>query len=233
VIRDGVDVWRIKLARPTGEVAALERMLDSAERTKASMFRFERDRSRFVVAHAVLRRILGDYIGVEPRRLRFSALSGGKPVVSCDGMTSTLNFNLSHSGDLALCAVSDREVGVDCERVRSHQDVQLVSRQFFSSDEADAVDGLSGLDQTRVFYRTWVRKEAYVKATGRGLACDTTSFTLEKCGDGMRVHDGERVGRTDDAFYVYDLPDVDDYFAAIALRGEPSLPAVEYRDWVS
>jgi 4'-phosphopantetheinyl transferase len=233
VIWNGVDVWRIQLARSATEVAALESMLDSAERCRASMFRFERDRSRFVVAHAALRSILGEYAGVEPRRVNLSLRSGGKPVMSCDGMTSTLHFNLSHSGDLALCAVSDREVGVDCERLRCHEDIERVARQFFSSDETHALKRRSGIDQTRFFFRTWVRKEAYVKATGEGLACDTTSFTVENCEAGMTVHDGDGRGRTDDLFCVYDLPDVDDYFAAIALSGVPSLPGVEYRDWLS
>jgi 4'-phosphopantetheinyl transferase len=107
VILDGVDVWRIQLARPAGEVAALECMLDSAERGRASMFHFERDRSRFVVAHAALRSILGDYTGVEPRRVKLSLRSGGKPVMSSGSITSTLQFKLTDAGALALCAVSD------------------------------------------------------------------------------------------------------------------------------
>ena len=233
MIRNGVDVWRIQLARPAVEVAALECVLDSAERSRAAMFHFERDRSRFVVAHAALRSILGEYNGVDPRRVNLSVRAGGKPVIASATTISTLHFNLSHSGDLALCAISDREVGVDCERLRCHEDIEPVARQFFSSNEAHTLDGLSGIDQTRCFFRTWVRKEAYVKGTGEGLACDPTSFTVEKCGAGMTVHNIEGRGRRDDSFCVYDLPDIDDYFAAIALRGVPSLPGVEYRDWLS
>jgi 4'-phosphopantetheinyl transferase len=230
VIDARIDVWRIRLARPAAEVAALESMLDPTERHRASRFRFQRDRRRFVVAHAALRSLLGEYTGVEPRRVNLTVRSGGKPVMSCGGVRDTPHFNLAHSGDLALCAISNAEVGVDCERLGHHDDIERVSRQFFSVEEAGVLRAHPAADQMRFFLRTWVRKEAYLKATGEGLARDTTTFTVLGSAGGVTLH-GVNGGNTDHSYRVYDLPEIDDHFAAVAVAGAAPSPVFEYRDW--
>ena len=106
--------------------------------------------------------------------------TGGKPVLDRGGDCERLHFNLSHSGSVALCAIADREVGVDIEQVKHHGDIERVARHFFSRTEAETVCSLSGIDRTRCFFRTWVRKEAYIKATGEGLARDPATFTANE-----------------------------------------------------
>lgn len=231
MIQAGADVWRIPLARPPGEVAALHALLDPAEQSRARMFRAERDRRRFVVARATLRALLAEYSGAEPRSVRFIVRPGGKPVVACDAMTGALHFNLSHCGDLALCAISSREVGVDLEQLKRHEDIERVARHFFSGEEARTLGTLSGIERTLFFFRTWVRKEAYLKATGEGLARDTTSFTVREPGTGVTLHGADGGHRTDDSYGVYDLPDIDDHFAALALAGAGTAAAIQYREW--
>jgi 4'-phosphopantetheinyl transferase len=219
-----VDVWSIDLARSAAEVIALYELLDAAERGRASKFRAERDRRRFIVAHGTLRMVLGEYLGVEPHRLKFDVRPGGKPTLAGDG-NGALHFNLSHSEDLALCAVASDEVGVDVERLRPHDDMQRVAEHFFSEIESRALRNMPGIDRTHFFFRTWVRKEAYLKACGDGLARDTTGFTVNERGAGVTLHTSDGCS-VDGSYNVYDLPHIGDHFAALAAR---EVPAIHFR----
>lgn len=224
-----VDVWRIGLMRPWQEVTALYELLDPGERSRASMFRAERDRRRFVVARAALRSILGEYAGLEPHRVKLTVRDGGKPILG-DCARTVVHFNLSHSGDLALCAIADREVGVDLEQLRCHDDMQRVARHFFSAVEVRTLESLSGIARTHFFFRTWVRKEAYLKASGDGLARDTTGFSVTEIGCPVTLHTSKGC-KVDDSYNVYDLPDIDEHFAAVGLAAVGSAPAIRYQVW--
>ena len=225
-----VDVWRIGLVRPWHEVAALHELLDSAERSRARMFRTERDRIRFIVARGTLRVLLADYAGLEPDRVKLTTRAGGKPILANDCVSGALHFNLSHSGDVALCAIADREVGVDLEHLRYHDDMQRVAQHFFSNVEARTLESLPGIARTNFFFRTWVRKEACLKASGDGLACDTTGFSVTEIDTPVTLHTSED-RNVDDSYNVYDLPDIDEHFAAVALAADGSAPAISYRVW--
>ena len=228
--RGQVDVWRIGLMRSWHQVNAFHELLDSAERSRAKMFRTERDRRRFVVARATLRGILAEYAGLEPHRVQLTVREGGKPVLDSECLSGALHFNLSHSGDLALCAVADREVGVDLEQVKDHDDMQRVAQHFFSDVEARTMESLSGIARTHFFFRTWVRKEAYLKASGDGLARDTSRFSVSEIGGRVTLHKSDGCN-VDDLYKVYDLPDMDEHFAAVALAAVESAPTIRYRIW--
>jgi 4'-phosphopantetheinyl transferase len=150
-------------------------VLGEEERIRASRFRFERDRCRYVAAHGQLREILARYVGEEPEALRFRLGKFGKPAL----LDSIIHFNLSHSLDLAMCAVSSRcPVGIDVEYVRDEMSVMDVSERFFAPDEKARIRALQGCEQKEHFFRIWTAKEAYLKATGDGLSRAADSFEL-------------------------------------------------------
>jgi hypothetical protein len=132
--------------------------------------------SRSVVAHVALRLLLGELTGAAPESLRFERRCGhcggtghGKPHLSG---RSDLDFNISHSGRLALVAVArGRRVGADVEQVRRRTDVLAIARGSLSERERHAIESL-GTDAARreEFFRCWTRKEAYLKGRGVGLA---------------------------------------------------------------
>lgn len=227
--RGGIDVWRIGLARPESEVTALLELLAPAERTRANMFRAQSDRRRFIVARATVRMVLAEYAALEPRHVKFIVQPGGKPALGGDP-NGAVHFNVSHSGDLALCAVAEREVGVDVEQLRNHDDIERVAQHFFSKLEARTLGTLSAMDRTHFFFRTWVRKEAYLKASGEGLARDTTRFTVHDRGAGVTLHTPNGC-KADCSHNVYDLPDTGDHFAAVAVTAVGSAPPIRYREW--
>src|SRR4051812_17773983 len=112
-------VWRAELAQNPSLLTRLERTLSEDERERAARFHFRRDAERFVVARGVLRDILGRYLCERPERLRFVYNEFGKPSLAGEHAGGPHRFNLSHSRDLALYAVTlGREVGVDLEFVR-------------------------------------------------------------------------------------------------------------------
>ena len=215
----GVHVWSASLERPASEVSALHEILDAPERARAARFVNERDRRRYVVGRATLRKLLGEYTSTDPARVALTTLSRGKPVLACEDETRPLHFNVSHCGELALFAFADREVGIDVERLAPTCDMEQVATHFFSSDEVLAFRQLSGRERTRFFFRTWVRKEAYVKATGDGFAIDPAQISVPGASPaGVTLKDGARIGGVDGGYSLHDLADIDDHIAAIALR---------------
>jgi 4'-phosphopantetheinyl transferase len=120
-------------------------------------------RRRHELAHAAQDQILAAYLDVEPPDLEYAELSGGKPILA-DG---ALEFNLSHSGDLALVAVSrDLQVGVDLEHPRSFRNAAGMAKRICTARELAHLARAGNEDE---LLRLWVRKEAVVKATGEGL----------------------------------------------------------------
>jgi 4'-phosphopantetheinyl transferase len=165
-----VHVWRAHLNVAASDARRGESSLSADERTRASAFRFQRDRTRFVVRRAVLRELLGAQLGVEPARLAFVYGQHGKPSLAAPFDRSNLSFNLSHSDDLALFALaSGRPVGVDVESIRPISDVADLVRRYFSRAENAAIDELPPAERHQAFFNAWTRKEAYLKATGEGL----------------------------------------------------------------
>jgi 4'-phosphopantetheinyl transferase len=159
---------------------ALE-VLDDEERARAARFVFDRHRSRFIAAHACLRLLLGQYIGQAPGGLRFAVGARGKPRL-LDGGTD-VRFNLSHSGDLALIAVSvGIEVGVDIEQGRPDALLDL-ARRFFAPGEVAALEALPMAEQAGAFVRGWTRKEAFIKALGDGLSFPLDQFEVSLAPD--------------------------------------------------
>jgi 4'-phosphopantetheinyl transferase len=127
----------------------------------------------------MLRSILGRYLNTDPRHLQFSRGPHGKPALATERGSDAVCFNLAHSHDVALCAVArGRDIGVDVERVRADVNVDLIAERFFSQREIAALGSLPPERKLTAFFTCWVRKEAYVKARGDGLAMDLDSFSV-------------------------------------------------------
>jgi 4'-phosphopantetheinyl transferase len=172
---DGVvQVWRISLATsPAGSRA----LLSADERERASRFQFARDRERFVTAHAALRRVLAEPAGCAPERLVFGYTAHDKPFLIGPG--ADLSFNLSHSHELALVAVTrGRAIGVDVEHHRAGVELESVARTSFSAAERRALLALPPHEREAAFFRGWTRKEAYLKARGEGLSMPLDRFSV-------------------------------------------------------
>ncbi|MEO6809945.1 MAG: 4'-phosphopantetheinyl transferase superfamily protein [Isosphaeraceae bacterium] len=176
---EDVHVWRIPLDQPKGVVGRLRRVLSEDERERADRFRMELHRDHFTAGRGVLRQILGGYLGVGADALVFRKGTFGKPGLAGAEGESSIRFNLTHSGGLALLAVtSRREVGVDIEQVRPMDDAEQIITRFFSRKEQADFLSLPRGQRTAAFFRGWTRKEAYMKATGEGFALALDRFDV-------------------------------------------------------
>jgi 4'-phosphopantetheinyl transferase len=162
-----VDLWRVCLNRRLDQEDSLWDCLHQDERARASRFHFRRDRDRFVASRGSLRHILARYLGQPPERIRLGYTAAGKPFLRDH---PELHFNLSHAADLALVGVSHGgPLGVDIEEIQSNPVVDSTSRLVLSHKEKEALRQLSGQARCERFAQFWTRKEAYIKADGRGM----------------------------------------------------------------
>ena len=155
------------------EEARLAAWLDDAERARAARFRFARHRRRFVVRRGRAREWLARAAGGDPARLRFTANAHGKPELK-DGP----RFSLSHSGETMMLAIGDAELGCDIEAIDPTLDWPPLARSFFSPHENAALAALAPDAARAAFFACWTRKEAFVKALGRGLSYPLDAFTV-------------------------------------------------------
>jgi len=169
------DIWRITLDLPFATVTLLESSLSADESQRAAHFHSATNRDRYIAAHGCLRDILARYLRLDPGQLTFSINHYGKPAL--DG--HDLEFNLSHSGDFALVAVTrGRKIGVDVERIRSDMEHESIARRFFSPGEVSELMVLPPSQRVDGFFHCWTRKEAYIKAQGLGLSLPLDSFDV-------------------------------------------------------
>ncbi len=171
LLPNNAHVWRINLDIPEAQRQNLLTTLSDDEVARANRFHFPQHRQRFIAGRGILRRILGGYLGIEPQQVLFDYQARGKPVLADALAKSGLCFNLSHSQDLALCAVNyHSQIGIDLEYIRPMSDLEALAKRFFLPREYDLVRSLSPEQQQEIFFRYWTCKEAYLKATGEGLA---------------------------------------------------------------
>ena len=213
--RRDVHTWCVGLDVPPETAAGLYAALTNDERDRSARFRFEHDRRRFIVARGVLRELLGRYLRTNPGWIRFVYNAHGKPALGPE-FGRRLRFNLSHSADLAIIAVAgDADVGVDLEHIRPQPDCSVIARQFFSAREVAELHRRPSHLHTEAFFRCWTKKEAYVKAHGRGLQMPLKSFSVPLTTDPLRAHDMESAR----PWSLYTLQPAPGYIGALAVEG--------------
>ncbi|NES76659.1 MULTISPECIES: 4'-phosphopantetheinyl transferase superfamily protein [Okeania] len=162
-----VHIWSKNLKSPPSEIEELSKILSSDEIDRAKKFYFERDKNRFIIARGTLRKILSCYLNIEPKKLQFTYSERGKPYLP----DTSILFNLSHSQDLALYAITTVNlIGIDLEYIRPMNDAEALAKRFFTSQEYNLISQLPPQQQQEIFFKIWTCKEAYLKATGDGLA---------------------------------------------------------------
>jgi 4'-phosphopantetheinyl transferase len=221
-----VHLWRIELAGAESLIDRYTSLLSVAERAQARRLRSGLARDHFTIGRACLRVLLGNALGISPRDVSITKGAHGKPETPPVARRS-VSFNVAHSKGTVLIALGHQSpVGVDVEYLDRLTDIMEVARANFTENESNILAAISEPDtRLRTFYRYWTRKEAIVKADGRGLLLPLASFdvSLESM-DAQPV----RVNETSDAdgklYFVTDLDLGDKAVAALAL--ESSRPRV-------
>jgi 4'-phosphopantetheinyl transferase len=165
-----IHVWTLLLNLSSDALSTFSATLSAAELERAARFHFELHRNRFIAGRGQLRAVLGAYLERPPGSLGFDYGPQGKPALANGLAEAGLHFNLAHSGDLALLAVTRLEpVGIDLEHVRPLPDAGELVARFFSARENAVYSSLPAAQQPAAFFDLWTRKEAWLKATGDGI----------------------------------------------------------------
>mgnify|MGYP001820647128 CR=1 FL=1 len=161
-------LWKIGLDGPAHPLGPAYATLSPREQARADRLKIARERSRYVSVHHSLRRILSQYLRCLPHQIDFSYGPRGKPRIAFP--ITALEFNLTHSADLALLAVTTHTaIGIDCERVRERGQLQAIAERMFTPSQVQHLASLTSEARLRGFYRFWTALEADLKADGDGL----------------------------------------------------------------
>ncbi len=152
-----------------GLYTEISAQLPDEEQQRASRFRIDAARHRFVLARTILRRCLGASLGVDPTTLVFAAGHRGKPYLSPLAIGDPPQFNLSHSGDVVALAIASVDVGVDVESLRAVANADTIGASVLQFGRTVNHRQARRRARDRAFLRIWTQKEAYLKATGLGV----------------------------------------------------------------
>lgn len=175
--KNEVHIWSTSLTRTSTELTAAYASLSQVEVYRAEHFKFPIHRDRFTAAHGWLRDTLSLYLNIAPAAISFLYSEHKKPFLPPSN-SPALQFNLSHSADMAVCAITlNQSVGIDIELMETESKLDLAER-FFSTEEYNTLIQSPESKRTSIFYTIWARKEAILKATGKGLSIPLDQFTV-------------------------------------------------------
>jgi len=226
---DEVHIWWAP--QPSTLSPELETMLSRDECDRAARFQFAEHRLAYQFAHAILRDLLSRYLHCTPRDIRFEKNAFGKPFLHEREGFRPLEFNLSHAGSMVLIGVCrGRRIGIDVEKIRPIKDISAIAESNFTPRERAFIFQQHPSEQDKAFLRCWTRKEASVKAVGKGLSIPLNSFDT-MISDGLRVGllEGGPGSLDDTIWQLSDLDLPEGYVAALAV--ESRISRLVYQEW--
>lgn len=213
-----VHIWHANLDGHAAD--SLQLLLTVDEVSRADRFHFPKDRNHYIVARALLRKLLAGYMGIGAGDLRFVYAEKGKPALE-EGQRNSLNFNLAHSHGQVIYAFSrGRELGVDLEFMREELAGDKIAERFFSPSEIVALQALPQDVRQQAFFDCWTRKEAYIKARGDGLSMPLDEFDVSLAPDEAAALLRNKKEPTEVArWQMQSIPASPGYVAALVVEG--------------
>ncbi|WP_228853301.1 4'-phosphopantetheinyl transferase family protein [Aegicerativicinus sediminis] len=193
-------------------------LLSENELIRMKRLRFKKDKLNFIKSRGFLRLILGQHLQLDPKCILFSYEENGKPVLA-EINYGNLHFNLSHSRNKILLAISDcNNIGVDIEYVNPAIDSLSIANKFFSEVEARTLESTHGNERLNKFFQFWTRKEALVKGLGDGLGFPFQEIDVSKLKgtDWDTLTNLTSIGRLKQ-WYSIDVPFGKSYKASLAV----------------
>ncbi|MGY8769763.1 MAG: 4'-phosphopantetheinyl transferase family protein [Pirellulales bacterium] len=230
---DQLHLWRIGLDLPADIVDGLYKLLNEEEQERVAGFLVDQQASRFTVCRAAVRQILSSYLGCDPQKIEFEKGEFGKPHLKGTQKELPLKFNITHSADLGVLAITKKcEVGVDVERIRTIRGLSRMVERCLVRAEQDDVMNSDTNHRGREFLRFWTHKEAYLKTYGVGIRHPMDKVTID-----LAAPPSQRVVNHCDVFpeepkaYISEVWPGDEYVGAVAVAGTTEF-AIETFSWV-
>lgn len=235
-MHDLVLIWKISLEVSEDTLESYFTCLSEDEKSRANRFRFANDKRRFVVSRGVLRHLLGCQFSQPAHAVQFCYGEYGKPFIGRLGEAAAdsqaecdFHFNLSHSGELALCALGYQRVGVDIEKVKPIRRLEGMMARCLSASELAEIKAEGMGDHSRSFLERWTCKEAYLKAIGLGLTQSMQAVEVQLVPPRlMRIPvDWES------NWQLYSLVLPEDYVGALVVAGEGTVQICQWQHEVA
>jgi 4'-phosphopantetheinyl transferase len=174
-----VHLWAARLDPSDDFLRRCAGVLSDDERVRAERFRAGSLQNRYITGRGILRMLLGRYLRLDPASFSFRYQDHGKPELDSPWKDQGIDFNVSHSHDLAVFAfTSESEIGVDVECIRPMPNAAELLERFFSAEEVRQWRQMPAERQLRAFFQGWTRKEAWLKAVGSGLSFPLNQFCI-------------------------------------------------------
>ena len=220
-----IHLWQ--LAQADFELSSLQgeclAWLTEAELERYRRFQFDRHRKQLLLGRALIRIALSNYdSSVSPESWSFTHNEYGKPSISPEQNSLSLHFNLSHSAERVVLAVSHiKDIGVDIECARKSRRIAAIAGRYFSEQEASQLLALPEDQQQSRFYDLWTLKEAYIKACGMGLAIPLQYFSYGFVGsDGLAIEFDAQRNDVEEAWRFWQLSAGPDFKLALAAKSD-------------
>jgi len=174
-----IHIWLSYLNLHQARLKHLYPLLSDQEKERSERFKFYKHRKLFIASHGFLHTALSFYIDTPASEILFSQGEQGKPFIISEQNTDNIQFNLSHSNNLAILAIcKNQQVGVDVEYKDKKANWQGIIKRFYTQNEQDAILKLPEDTQKDAFFQVWTRKEAHMKVTGKGLSLSPSQFEV-------------------------------------------------------
>ncbi|GCE02872.1 4'-phosphopantetheinyl transferase family protein [Dictyobacter aurantiacus] len=218
---DEIHVWRVFVDEWLASLPQLRAFLSPDEQARAQKFYFERDRNCSIIARGVLRVLLGRYCALDPSMIMLCYNEFGKPDLASNDLSLPLYFNLAHSHTTIVYAFTYiNRVGIDVEYMRTNIEYEELAEHYFSPVEKAQLQAMSIEQKMQAFFAGWTRKEAYIKARGKGLSIPLDSFDVTLLPDqDPRLLDCREDPQSVSHWTLYALPADPHYAGALALNG--------------
>jgi 4'-phosphopantetheinyl transferase len=220
ILRDNdVHIWIINIENYRENINNFQKILSRDEQEKVKKFSFDKLKERFIINRGYLRTILGQYLKIKPEEICFTYNQKGKPLLD-KKIIPKIEFNLSHTNNYAVYAISKNNIGIDLEKIDAKVEVENIAKRFFCDNESNYLSNLPSMQKPEYFFKLWTIKEAYLKAIGEGLSggLDSICFAINKNNQQIELFTQRKDQKVNNNWHFKTWILVDDHIMSIAIN---------------
>jgi 4'-phosphopantetheinyl transferase len=212
---DDVIIYKLHIPEYIELTKDLIHFLNPEERSRSERYYKDKDRNQFIICRAILKFVLAAYTKLDAKSIQLDYHFNKKPYISTHPW---LYFNVSHSEDFAVIAISLNKIGIDVEFISKDSTFTNLLPDIFNDNEVLAIE--NAVNKKHTFYKSWTRKEAIVKALGTGIDDDFKNIPSL---DGHHMIDSKLIKNTEN-WQVCSFELNDYYLGAVAFEGLVTIP---------